>query len=218
MATDSEKLKAFRKEKGLSQAALASILGIQQASIAQYESEARPITSSFKLAFLKAYGIDWDTQTASGETFQYEHLNKFYDNIIPIPFYSAKASAGLGETLPDYPESEVMYFDIRWLKNILGVRPEHLSIIQAKGDSMEDAIKNGDLLLVDDSIKDIINDKVFVIRLNKNELVVKKVIKDWDGTVRLVSNNPKYQDRILKESENAEIIGRVVHNVSKENV
>ena len=107
------------------------------------------------------------------------------------------------------------------MKNIIGVKPEHASIIQAVGDSMDggnNPIKNGDLLLIDDSVKDIINEKIFVIQLNKSELVVKRVVKEWDGTVKLISNNSKYKDRILREGEQAEIIGRVVWNGSKENV
>lgn len=221
MSIDSEKLKNFRADRKLSQAQLAQIIGVTQASVAMIEKDTRPVTANFKLAFQKAFGLDWDSQTASGDSYSYENLNKFYENIIPIPFYSAKAAAGIGETLPDYPEADVIYFDKRWLKNIIGVKPEHASIIQAVGDSMDggnNPIKNGDLLLIDGSVKDVINEKIFVIQLNKSELVVKRVVKEWDGTVKLISNNSKYKDRILKEGEQAEIIGRVVWNVSKENV
>lgn len=218
MLTDSEKIKAFRQQKNLTQTALAAKLGVKQQQIAMIENGSRAASSGFKLAFLKAYGIDWDTQIASGKTFTYEHL-KEENNVVPIPFYSAKAAAGYGEALPDYPEKDVIYFDTRWLKNILGVNPNNIAIIQAKGDSMDGGnypIKDGDLLMVDESYKDPINGQVFVVNLGNNELVVKRINKHWDGRVILESNNSAYP--FIIPTAEATIIGKVVWNGSKETV
>ena len=218
MYTDSEKLLAFRKNRNLTQAGLASALGITQQQIAMIENGSRKASSNFKLAFLKVYGVDWDTQIASGDTYIHNHLNR-ENNIVPIPFYSAKASAGNGEQLPEYPEKDVMYFDRRWLKNILMVNPSNLAIIQAKGNSMDGGtspIKDGDLLMLDESIKEPANKQIFVVRIDGSDLVVKRTDVAWDGTVKLCSNNPEYGEVI--PIENAEIIGKVVWNGSKENV
>lgn len=219
---EKKKFKKFRENQGFNQKTFAEKLNIATGSIGMIESEKsedRVVTANIKIKIKQVFGVDFDTDIdTDGNIIKKSNFSS--QNVIAIPFYSAKASAGSGETLPDYPEEKVMYFDRRFLQNIIGVNPEHAAIIQAKGDSMDGGnkpIKDGDLLIIDDSVKEIINDRVFVIQLN-TDLLVKRVIKEWDGTVRLISNNPKYEDRILKENETAEIKGEVVWNSSKENV
>ncbi len=220
---DSEKLKNFRKKYNISQQALADKLGVKQALVSMIEKDTREASSGFKLAFLKAYGIDWDTQIASGETLTIEHIQEtpkvFSESIVAIPFYSAKAAAGTGEALPDYPETDVIYFDARWLKNILGVNPNNVAIIQAKGDSMDGGnypIKDGDLLMVDESYKEPIHNQVFVVNLGNNDIVVKRINRHWNGRLSLESDNPTHS--CINPTKEATIIGRVVWNGSKENI
>lgn len=208
------KLKQLRKSLSLNQTSFAESLGISQAAIANIESGARDVSKSVILKIKEIYNIDLLDLDENAKQKPLE-LN----NIITIPFYSAKASAGNGETLPDYPEKDVMYFDRRWLKNVLRVNPSNLSIIQAKGNSMDGGsypIKDGDLLMIDESTKEPVNKQIFVVRIDSLDLVVKRTDVEWDGTVKLCSNNPDYGEVI--PHNNAEIIGRVVWNGSKENV
>lgn len=150
--------------------------------------------------------------------------DRYSENIVPVYFYSAKAAAGNGEEAPDVEEKNLLYFDRRWLKNFIGVNPENLSIIQAKGDSMDsglnrpDDIKDGDLLMVDSSQKEG-NNKIFVFRID-NELRVKRLKWELSGALNILSNNAAYPTEIKEfntlEFMNFEIIGRVVWNGSKE--
>lgn len=247
MQSDAEKIKYFRKNLGLNQTQFAESLGISQAAIANIENKSRNVSPAIALALLKKYGWDFeedkvedilaeretglgiqpDTKSKKPEYYGFKKEEQGYEcnfNVIPIPFYLVKAAAGNGETLSDYPEKDVIYFDARWLKNIIGINAKHATIIQAKGDSMDsgqnkiDDIKDGDLLMVDDSVKEIINNKIFVIRLSESELVVKRVFQEFDGTISLISNNPKYADRVISECDSAVIIGKVVWNGSKENI
>lgn len=229
MESDSEKLKSYRKKYGYSQVEFAQALGVTQATIAMLESGTRAISDKFKFKFLQAFKTDFDTMLVDFSRMTPEDLlnspSVQKNNVsTPIPFYSAKASAGKGWRLSDYSDFDVLYFDTRWLKNVLGINPEHASLIHAKGDSMDsgqnkpDDIKSGDLLMVDDSAQEIINNKIFVIELNKDQLVVKRVVKEFNGTVLLLSNNPNYPARAITEADEARIIGRVVWNGSKENI
>ena len=148
-------------------------------------------------------------------------------NIIPIPFYNVGAAAGNGNYLLDeIPEEDVLYFDERWLKNILGVNPDNLHLIFADGDSMDSGfdtkedIKDKDLLLVDTS-QLTGNNKIFVILVNNTELRVKRLFKKMDGSLIISSNNPKYPDEIYNSDSpdiDIKVIGRVVWNGSKENI
>lgn len=227
--TQQERFKYMREEIiGLSQAKLAQKLDLtNQQRIADIETgRKQKIDSDIlqKLSTEYLINIEWllfgqGVPTKVDTMDYYEHKYSI-ENIISIPFYSAKASAGTGEALPDYPEKDVMWFDSRWLKNILGLNnPSNLAILQAKGDSMDGGnypIKDGDFLLVDESYKEPIHNQVFVINLGNNDLVVKRINRDWNGQLTLISNNTAYEP--ITPSPEATIIGKVVWNSSKENV
>ena len=114
-----------------------------------------------------------------------------------------------------------MYFDKRWLENIIGLKQKNAVLIQAKGDSMDsglgraDDIKDGDLLLLDDSVTEFINNQIYVVSLFNTEIYVKKIVKEWTGEVSLVSNNPNYPPMKISEESEAKIIGKVMWNGSK---
>lgn len=146
------------------------------------------------------------------------------ENLVTIPFYHVKAAAGEGETLPDISEEDFLFFDKRWLNNVIGINSEHAAILMTEGDSMDSGlnkssdIKNKDLLMIDTSCTEIVNGKTFVIQLKNRELVVKTVVKEFNGTVMLLSNNPHYAPRAITEEDEAKIIGKVVWNGSKDTI
>lgn len=217
MRTDGEKLKDFRNSIRLSQKELAIKLEVGLSSISMVESDNRTLSRNLKEKILNIFNYDIDKEQ---ECFKKEVTS----NIVPIPFYHVKAAANpKGEFILDYQESESLYFDLRWLKNVLGINPFNSSIIQAKGDSMDsglnkqDDIKDGDLLLVDNSDLNIVNNRTYIFEINE-ELLVKKAVQDFNGSVTLYSNNEKYAPRILNEGDNAIVIGRVVWNGSKGNI
>lgn len=217
MRTDGEKLKDFRNSLRLSQQEFAIKLECGLSSISMVESDNRPLSKNLKEKILKVFNYDIDKEI--------ECIKKeVTSNIVPIPFYHIKAAANpKGELIVDYQESESLYFDRRWLKNVLGINPFNASIIQAKGDSMDsgknqaDDIKDSDLLLVDNSDLNIVNNRIYIFEIN-NELLVKKAVQDFNGIVTLYSNNEKYPPRELNEGDNALVVGRVVWNGSKGNI
>lgn len=220
MSTDAEKLKIFRKKLNLSQAILAKKLGLQQAAIAMAEKGKRAVPKSLKLALLKVYEYDIDTDNYNEKT------GSLRSKCVPIPFYKIGAAAGIGKSIYDIPEEDVLYFDERWLKNILGVNPHNLHLIFADGDSMDSGfdtkedIRDKDLLLIDTSVIDG-NNRIFVILVNNQELRVKRLFKKLDGTLIISSNNPKYPEEIYRPDEKEitiEVLGKVVWNGSKENI
>ena len=209
----------------LTQAQLAEKLGIKQQTVADIESgRKQKIDTDILYKLSTEYNVftDWllfgvgDVEKESNS-----NKSKLNENVVPIPFYSSKAAAGNGIEVPDYPEKDVIYFDKRWLKNVVGVKPENVSLIQAEGDSMDSGqnrvndIHNGDLLMVDNSRIEPINNQVYVLRLgDSNKLVVKRVSFLWDGNIKLVSNNKSYSD--FTPPKNTVVIGKVVWNGSKE--
>lgn len=114
-------------QRKLSQQEIADELGVKQTLVSMIERGTRLVSPSFKLAFLKVYGIDWDTQIASGETFNYENLESPTENIISIPYYpDVKVAARLEEELTDIEDKEYLYFDKRWLSAVIVRQPNYL--------------------------------------------------------------------------------------------
>lgn len=226
MDSDALKIKRIREYLNLTQSQFAAKCGVKQQLIAMFERGQRTPTTAFKLGFLKAFHTDFDDQILESDVLKLGEPapNSLPPNLAPVPFYSAKVAAGLGAELPTYPEKDILYFDKRLLNNVVGIKEANAVILQAEGDSMDSGmnkpndIRNGDLLMIDVSQKEIVNNKPYVVELNNSELVVKKVVKEWNGIIMLVSNNPLYPARPVTAENEAKIVGRVVWNVSKENV
>ena len=148
------------------------------------------------------------------------------NNIVALPIHNVSAAAGAGTWLGDEPEQDVMYFDKRFLKQILKRDSfDSIHIIYAKGDSMDsgwnqpDDIKDGDLLMVDTS-QTTGNNQIFVILVNNQELRVKRLAKKAD-TLYITSNNSSYKPEIYTPDDpeiEIKVIGKVVWNGSKESV
>ena len=224
--TDGQVLKDFRIKHQYTQQELADILGIQQQTITMIEKDQRKAPDSLKLAFLRKFKIDFDDLTNKENEelidaliFDIDRATGFSPNMVRVPFYHVLAAAGSGITSPDYPENEVIYFDRRWLKNVVRVNPDNVAFIQAKGSSMDGGnhpIKDGDLLMVDVSDKEPANNQVFVVRLSNQDLVVKRISQDWQGNITLCSDNPQYENIVPTEDDTFTVVGRVVWNGSKE--
>lgn len=98
-----------------------------------------------------------------------------------------------------------------WLAH-RGVVPASARIIRARGDSMADKINNGDILLVDTSVKHLGPDGVYVIEMDGLDYV-KLLQRDFStGGVQIVSFNPAYRTQSLtaEQASDLRISGRVV--------
>ena len=214
------KLRNFRKSLKLNQVKFAETLGFSQGTIANMESGKREVSKPVLLKIKEIYNVDL---MSFGEV---KEKTIETSNVVAIPFYNIGATAGSGTYLDNEPEKEQMYFDKRYLKQILKRNTfDNLHVIYAKGDSMDsgwnqpDDIKDGDLLMVDTSQKTG-NNQIFVINLN-NELRV-KLLKTQGDDLLIISKNKKYNTEHYTfenlEHNKIDIVGRVVWNGSKENV
>ena len=135
--------------------------------------------------------------------------------VVMIPAYFATADAGPG--FVNYTENEVpggFAFKRRSITS-RGLPINRLCCIFAKGQSMEPAIEDGDMIVMQLGVENVIAGEIYVIRLF-DELRVKRVLKeDANGKLmlRLQSDNAdktKFPDEIINpESDGFEIIGKV---------
>lgn len=127
-----------------------------------------------------------------------------------LPRYDVRAAAGDGALVHSEQIVDFLAFQTDWLRRVIGVEPRHLALISAVGDSMVPTIKDGDLLLVD--LAPELRDGLIYALADDGMIVIKRVQRPGDGTVRLLSDNPTYPPRELSRQDAAalRVVGRVV--------
>lgn len=218
------RIKQWRAKKNLTQDDISSQLGIPFSTYQKYEMDNRRPGVDALEAFAKAgININWlvtgegSMQLESMETPAQavnEHSAKYMHNgagneFALIPFYDVEASAGHGALVDQELQISQMAFRKDWLK-FKGLQPSKCALIKAKGDSMEPTIYDGDLLLIDTSINAIKDDSIYIVQTD-NHLIVKRIQQDWDGSLIVISDNPRYEKRIIgpEQAKEVKIAGRV---------
>lgn len=131
------------------------------------------------------------------------------NGFVLVPRYDIEASAGGGALAGEENVLDYMAFQEAWVRRALRVDPSRLALITATGDSMEPAIRPGDLLLIDCSVETVMDDSIYLVSLNEF-LLVKRIQKLLRGLI-VKSDNPNYTPMTLSPEEARElrIRGRV---------
>ena len=146
-----------------------------------------------------------------------DHLQQNTENLDYVGKYDEiQASAGYGTIVyDDNGPSSYMAFRKDWLRQ-KGLYARNLSIVIAHGDSMEPTISDGDSLLVNHAENIPKDGKIYIIR-SSDTLWVKRIQRQLDGTLLLISDNSFYPPvhLNLKGPHDIAVIGQVV-NVFKD--
>lgn len=127
----------------------------------------------------------------------------------PIPVYDIRAAAGAGALVEDGQPTSYQVFREQFLSRIARQIGD-LSVIQVSGDSMWDTLHDGDMVLVDRSVRRIVKDGIYVL-LYDDELLVKRCQRDLsDDGVDIMSDNPRYKSYHITGDERLRVIGRVI--------
>lgn len=131
------------------------------------------------------------------------------DYEVELPVLNVEASAGDGLLVDDEHVRNRLRFQREWLRK-KGVNVADAALIYATGDSMAPYIQAGDLVLIDTSQRNLVDDEVFVIRNGHGELRIKRLQRLYDGRIRLKSDNPAYAPEDLAPGVEVDIVGRFV--------
>lgn len=128
---------------------------------------------------------------------------------IRIPFFNVAASAGPGSEAPGHEMIVHLNFS-RTLLRKLGVRPEDAHAISARGDSMLPTIANGQIILLDRSVRRVREDAIYVLSIDQ-DIRLKRIQKGLGGSLILKSDNPAYEPEHLSpaDAEQLKVEGRV---------
>ncbi len=162
----------------------------------------------------KALGVPMDAFFSPLEKFPIEVRNHRGEqetidlfDIVLVPVLSQKIAAGNGqETLPDTSIIGKLPFLKRMLR---GLAPSKARAFEVRGDSMTGIqLFDGDIVVFVPG--EIHGDGIYVIRI-MNDLYVKRVEFDpIEQKVRIMSENPRYPDRIESaDGQTVEVVGKV---------
>jgi phage repressor protein C with HTH and peptisase S24 domain len=131
---------------------------------------------------------------------------------VNVPLLAASASMGDGDELQS--EDVVvgrLTLSADWVQHhIKPSRPDALCFLHGMGDSMAPTFRSGDILLVDNGVRTVRVDGVYVLRAH-DRLFVKRVRQRLDGQFEISSDNPNVKTiDLLGGDHPVEVLGRVV--------
>ncbi|CAM2994632.1 XRE family transcriptional regulator [Acinetobacter celticus] len=216
-----DRLKVARKNARKSQLEVAEAIGITQSAYSQLET-GRVDSSSHLPAIARFLGIDsyW-LQTGEGSADTLNSLEMLDPVIVTddlknqfvwIDVVEASFSCGTGESIEFHFDAinGKIPFPPAFLKD-RNVTEQTMKIIKAKGDSMADFIKDGDMVGINLAQTDVIDGEIYAVYF-AGEGMIKQVFKEADGSLILHSLNEKYRDKIVTEEngKNFKVIGRQI--------
>ncbi|SFQ12005.1 Phage repressor protein C, contains Cro/C1-type HTH and peptisase s24 domains [Ectopseudomonas toyotomiensis] len=127
-----------------------------------------------------------------------------------VPLYDARCSAGSGA----WNERSRVLVNLSFTRYSLrkkGLTPANLACLRVDGDSMLGLLDDGDTVMIDLSRNALEGEGVYVVMLD-DHLYAKRLQRQFDGSVLIISHNAAYKDMMVPRDRLAElhIIGRVV--------
>jgi transcriptional regulator with XRE-family HTH domain len=132
------------------------------------------------------------------------------DSYAYVPLYDARCSAGSGA----WNERSRVLVQLSFTRYSLrkkGLTPADLACLRVDGDSMTGLLEDGDTVMIDQSRNALEGEGVYVVLLD-DHLYAKRLQRDFDGSVHIISHNKEYREIVVPKDRLAElyIVGRVV--------
>lgn len=179
----------------------ASALGVHANTIGNYERGDRQPDTDFLGLLRERVGVDINWLiTGEGKAAAKPAVRGQTPGQVTIPRYAVQASAGGGSIVLSEDVEDHFTVSRDWLSRYLP-KGARAGIIEARGDSMEPTIADGDILILDFSIdSSTVNDGgVFVISVD-GTLLVKRLQVTVDGHILIRSDNDLYeQEKVTRE-------------------
>ncbi len=215
-----ERLKDSRRKAGKTQAEVAEAVGMSQPAYQALES-GKNQKSAYLPLIAQFFAVDpfWLTTGDSPEAFDENDVktplavtDDLKDQFIWVDVVEANFSCGTGESIEFHFDAinGKIPFPPSFLKD-RNVTEKTMKIIKAKGDSMADFIKDGDMVGINLAQTDVIDGEIYAVYL-AGEGMIKQIFKEADGSLILHSLNEKYRDKIVSEEngKNFKVIGRQI--------
>jgi len=127
--------------------------------------------------------------------------------LVSIPLHRAMASAGGGSINEDLGIIDYCKFKADWIRTFR-VNYRRLALMPVSGDSMEDTLSDGDVVMFNRNETDPADGKIFIIV--SGDYTLTKRIQIRGEEIWLISDNKKKYPPVLLDQQQSRIIGRVV--------
>lgn len=229
METLAKRLRFIREKQGLTQKQLAEKSGVSQVTI-NYVESGRNKTTGRLVDIARALHVN-PVWLSSGEgepegiesekgavsekpplpsEAEIREALRIKEDLIFVPRYNVTASMGPGAVVDSEQVVDYLSFKRSWIERE-HFNPDYLALINSRGDSMAPTINPGDLLLIDHSPIDRLSNGIYVLNVD-GDLFAKRVERQLDGSIRIISDNPKYPPQVIsdEDSKKLTVVGRVV--------
>ena len=127
-----------------------------------------------------------------------------------VPLYDARVSAGYGA----WNEHARILTHLAFTRESLrrkGLDLSKLSAIRVAGDSMEGTLKDGDTVLIEHDLTTLVDGGIYVVWA-EHGLMAKRLQRDLDGSLMILSDNPRYNTITVPKGRIDEvyIVGQVI--------
>ncbi len=213
-------LNNFMKANNISANSLAKIAGVTASTITRFllrEIKSLNIEIIQKIA-------DYYNEPMSSFIQELQNGNSYNNaeiitgsDIAFISFYrDIGVSAGSG--LDWDSDGQILSFPIPLsFLNSKGIAPENALIVKVNGDSMTPTLNDNDLVVIDKNFSTFLNG-IYVLKDSINGLRVKRLDKDKDGNLKVISDNKNYETQIYSieemQDETIVILGKVTAKIA----
>lgn len=191
--------------------ALARASGLSQGGLQRYFKGGEPTRPALiKLAKAGNVDVGWLMTGEDPARQQPETSGDEEDNYAYIPLYDAHISQGHGA----WNEGARILARLAFTRYSLrkkGLEASQLAAVRVDGDSNEPVLSDGDTVMVDLSRNALQGEAFYVIRLD-DLLYAKRLQRQYDGSVIVISANPAYQPMTIPHEriDTLQIVGRIV--------
>lgn len=128
---------------------------------------------------------------------------------VMIPEYDIGYSMGGGIVITDQQPKGMVPFQKDWLRGLFTGAVEDLLVARGEGESMEPTLRDGDIVLIDTSQKEIRHqDRIWAVAFGDLGSI-KRIRRMPGGSFLILSDNPAVQPQAAAEQD-MHVIGRVV--------
>jgi phage repressor protein C with HTH and peptisase S24 domain len=186
---------------------VADALNIPQATFATMKKRnSIPYEEILEFCALKKISANWLFFDQAVDMLK-EETEKFFK----VRYFSElRASAGGGAEVFD-ENYETISIDEKIMHNMVGMGNKELEAIHVDGESMEPTLKDGSIVFLDRTQRDISKNGIFIASTTGG-LFIKRIQQRADGMIELISDNSMYPPQAVSPEE-VTIVGKVVGNI-----
>lgn len=209
----------YMKEKNISANTIAKIGGVTTSTITRFilrEIKSLNIETIQKIAnhykepmtrFIRELKIKSDNNAELIDSHEIVFINYYKD---------VGVSAGSGLDCDSDGKISSFPIPLSFLHSY-GLMPENSLIVKVNGDSMVPTLNNNDLVIIDTNFSLSLNG-IYVIKDNINGLRVKRLDKDKNGNLQVISDNKKYEMQTYSVAEMQDetiiVLGKVTAKIA----